>query len=166
MDRPLKERVSDILKENSPSLQAEEDDEWCHFISDEIVANIDKINTPLRLENLIGEHLVSISLSESQEVKTPSICTVIFQKLKEANLLPTEKNTQENDSSEEEAEQEGEEEEDGVFVQDGVCPMCEREMPLTKHHLIPREVHYWYKKTQQHDQRTAAHWIDDLPFVS
>jgi hypothetical protein len=30
---------------------------------------------------------------------------------------------------------------DGADASDGCCEMCEREMRLTKHHLIPREMH-------------------------
>lgn len=35
------------------------------------------------------------------------------------------------------------EDEDGG---DGVCGMCKREAPLTRHHLIPRETHTKYRK--------------------
>mmetsp|Transcript_108211 Transcript_108211/g.248131 ORF Transcript_108211/g.248131 Transcript_108211/m.248131 type:complete len:199 (+) Transcript_108211:50-646(+) len=42
---------------------------------------------------------------------------------------------------------EGKEEEyNGFDDEDGLCEMCEREMPLTRHHLIPREEHKRYKK--------------------
>jgi len=39
-----------------------------------------------------------------------------------------------------------EDDEAGGIVAEGCCLMCEREMPLTKHHVIPKEVHEWYKK--------------------
>jgi len=36
-----------------------------------------------------------------------------------------------------------EEDEQTRIVGEGECELCEREMPLTKHHLIPREV--WFR---------------------
>ena len=38
------------------------------------------------------------------------------------------------------------EEEDEDLLQDGQCEMCERVIPLTRHHLIPRRMHNRYKK--------------------
>jgi hypothetical protein len=35
---------------------------------------------------------------------------------------------------------------DEDVIGDGCCAMCERPMPLTKHHLIPRAVHADYRK--------------------
>lgn len=32
------------------------------------------------------------------------------------------------------------------MLKDGECELCEREMPLTKHHVIPRELHERYVK--------------------
>ena len=45
-----------------------------------------------------------------------------------------------------EVEPEDNDERDGADLPDGACPICEREMPLTKHHLVPRETHAWYSK--------------------
>ena len=33
---------------------------------------------------------------------------------------------------------ESEEDDDGMYIKDGECELCEREIPLTRHHLIPR----------------------------
>mmetsp|Transcript_15536 Transcript_15536/g.19891 ORF Transcript_15536/g.19891 Transcript_15536/m.19891 type:complete len:196 (-) Transcript_15536:552-1139(-) len=42
--------------------------------------------------------------------------------------------------------EEEEEDDDEDLLEDGCCEMCERFMPLTRHHLIPREEHKKYKK--------------------
>uniref|UniRef100_A0A7S1U0G4 HNH domain-containing protein n=1 Tax=Phaeomonas parva TaxID=124430 RepID=A0A7S1U0G4_9STRA len=36
--------------------------------------------------------------------------------------------------------------EDGEELGEGECELCEREMPLTAHHLMPRETHRKYRK--------------------
>jgi len=88
------------------------------------------------------------STARSQAVK-------IFEILRALKLVDL------KDDREEEVEEKVIEEEEGVptgsgtgeldegedtIVGEGECELCEREMPLTKHHLIPREVHEWYKK--------------------
>jgi hypothetical protein len=42
----------------------------------------------------------------------------------------------------------------------GVCPFCERHMPLTFHHLIPRCTHTVMKKKYDLDSRTLNHGVD------
>eukprot|EP01106_Pelomyxa_sp_JSP_P007950 TRINITY_DN22883_c0_g1_i1.p2 TRINITY_DN22883_c0_g1~~TRINITY_DN22883_c0_g1_i1.p2 ORF type:complete len:183 (+),score=67.03 TRINITY_DN22883_c0_g1_i1:96-644(+) len=52
------------------------------------------------------------------------------------------------DGDEDGGEGEGDEddEDEGELLKDGECELCEREMPLTKHHVIPKELHPRYLK--------------------
>jgi len=105
--------------------------------------NLSTITTPLGLHNIIGDHLISMSLSKSQELESQPICILIFKRLQEAHIIPgKEEPKQESSSSSEESTEDSNE----GYKEDGCCLICEREMPLTKHHLIPREVHEWHKK--------------------
>ena len=45
-----------------------------------------------------------------------------------------------------EEEKSKEEAENGDLLENGQCEMCERTLPLTRHHLIPRRMHKRYKK--------------------
>eukprot|EP00999_Lentomonas_sp_LEN2_P000716 NODE_1712_length_760_cov_108.243286_g1663_i0.p1 GENE.NODE_1712_length_760_cov_108.243286_g1663_i0~~NODE_1712_length_760_cov_108.243286_g1663_i0.p1 ORF type:complete len:197 (+),score=18.91 NODE_1712_length_760_cov_108.243286_g1663_i0:98-688(+) len=36
--------------------------------------------------------------------------------------------------------------EEGEDLDEGCCVMCERDMPLTRHHVIPRTTHDWMRK--------------------
>jgi len=46
----------------------------------------------------------------------------------------------------EESEEKKRAEEEEDELEDGQCEMCERFIPLTRHHLIPRRMHNRYKK--------------------
>jgi len=51
----------------------------------------------------------------------------------------------EDENTQEITETVGDDDEESC-VEEGCCLICEREMLLTKHHVIPKEVHEWYKK--------------------
>lgn len=66
---------------------------------------------------------------------------VLFGTLANLDIIRIEK--EEVEEEEEEAEEEVDDLPDGAYVEDGCCLICERELPLTKHHLVPRETHRW-----------------------
>eukprot|EP00727_Mastigamoeba_balamuthi_P004021 m51a1_g13616 hypothetical protein (224) ;mRNA; f:34-998 len=89
----------------------------------------------------------------SSEGFTPKEVRLMCEQLLSALSKPPEPPKTHDDDEEEEVEEEGdkeaeeaEEEEDGEELGPGECELCEREMPLTKHHLIPREMHARYAK--------------------
>eukprot|EP01126_Amoeba_proteus_P064730 TRINITY_DN9094_c0_g1_i1.p1 TRINITY_DN9094_c0_g1~~TRINITY_DN9094_c0_g1_i1.p1 ORF type:complete len:215 (-),score=34.96 TRINITY_DN9094_c0_g1_i1:300-944(-) len=130
MDPFDRERVVKILQDVSVELTEENDDDWINFLTDEIMQSTDDINSELSLNNVIGEHLSAITTPS----KVSQYIHLIFSRLVD------------KEKHEEPEEVEILEDEDGEVLEDGSCLICERFMPLTKHHLVPRETHTWYKK--------------------
>ncbi|CAJ1961643.1 unnamed protein product [Cylindrotheca closterium] len=59
--------------------------------------------------------------------------------LKQLLLVDEEEEEEEEDASENDVADEDSDDEDSFPLFDGHCPMCERYIKLTKHHLIPKE---------------------------
>eukprot|EP01012_Entosiphon_sulcatum_P027967 TRINITY_DN3377_c0_g1_i1.p1 TRINITY_DN3377_c0_g1~~TRINITY_DN3377_c0_g1_i1.p1 ORF type:complete len:214 (+),score=56.68 TRINITY_DN3377_c0_g1_i1:50-691(+) len=51
-------------------------------------------------------------------------------------------------------------EEEGEDLEPGTCCMCERPMPLTFHHLIPKTTHAWYRKHGEFTEKQLSSGID------
>lgn len=79
----------------------------------------------------------------SKDVDSPShpLFEVLFGALSNLQIIRIEKDEEEEEEKEEATEED--DIPDGAYIEDGCCLICERELPLTKHHLIPRETHYW-----------------------
>jgi len=140
-----------FLKENF-SKRKFDDDDWTLFITEEILRNQDIIATSDKLYDLISEHLIDIASTDEEQ---RSLCKQIYSFLKKNKLLhPDLVNSSSSSSSSEEKDEidfskitENEEGDDeGSYVEEGCCLMCERKMLLTFHHVVPKEVHEWYKK--------------------
>lgn len=93
------------------------------------------------LYNTSGEHVTVVS--KVIDSPTHPAFEVLYKQLLSAKVLQGPDQASTSEASEPEDVQE-DDVEDGAYIEDGCCVMCEREMPLTKHHLIPRETHYWY----------------------
>jgi len=125
-----------------------DDDDWTQFIVDEINQNLEVISSTEKLYDFIGEHLIDILAAEKER---KALIAQIFTYLKKNNMLHSDFNAS---SSEEEKEDDNidltaikdtiDDDEDSYI--EGCCLMCERKMLLTKHHVIPKEVHEWYRK--------------------
>lgn len=94
--------------------------------------NAGSLTSHHKLHEVIGGHLSSVALTDSQGDRSLLQCKFIYERLVEE--------LEKGGLQEEEII----EEEDGVEVGPGICVMCERTMPLTKHHLIPREVSFHF----------------------
>jgi hypothetical protein len=68
----------------------------------------------------------------------------LFEKLLSVKALPYALKEEEEKEQVPEPEEEESSDDDGAYIEDGCCLLCERFMPLTKHHLVPRETHSWY----------------------
>eukprot|EP01126_Amoeba_proteus_P064731 TRINITY_DN9094_c0_g1_i5.p1 TRINITY_DN9094_c0_g1~~TRINITY_DN9094_c0_g1_i5.p1 ORF type:complete len:180 (-),score=24.60 TRINITY_DN9094_c0_g1_i5:355-894(-) len=170
MDPFDRERVVKILQDVSVELTEENDDDWINFLTDEIMQSTDDINSELSLNNVIGEHLSAITTPS----KVSQYIHLIFSRLVD------------KEKHEEPEEVEILEDEDGEVLEDGSCLICERFMPLTKHHLVPRETHTWYpsffflegggyrctrltlqvQKTPWNDPCRVTYWNNDLSSLS
>jgi len=145
-------KITTILQ-NIPDTTLQTDPDWTSFLTNEIICNLDVISTPEKLCDIIGENL-SEYLLEGNALE--ECCKHIFLHLKKEKIIR--QNYLEKEAEEETKEEEEEEidvtsikmiEDDvdgGATICEGCCLMCEREMPLTKHHVIPKEVHEFYKK--------------------
>jgi len=147
-------RVEQIVLAECPHLaptDAADAGPWVEFIVEEIMAGVHDIASERMLRNLIGDYLGQAALTASQEQKVPAVSRRIFQALlliegllPKAKAAPTEEI--DSEQGEVDADDEEENEKERIVLDMGCCVLCEREMALTLHHLIPREVHYWYLK--------------------
>jgi hypothetical protein len=128
------------------------DDDWTTYISEQLIDNQELISSSEKLYDLIKDDLEDIASADKDK---HSICKLVFEFLKQNNLIKEE--FLESESEEEEEKKNSEENEDmskikeldddeDSYLEEGCCLMCERKMLLTKHHVIPKEVHEWYRK--------------------
>eukprot|EP01105_Mastigella_eilhardi_P026632 TRINITY_DN7798_c0_g1_i1.p1 TRINITY_DN7798_c0_g1~~TRINITY_DN7798_c0_g1_i1.p1 ORF type:complete len:220 (-),score=65.98 TRINITY_DN7798_c0_g1_i1:67-705(-) len=113
------------------------------YLAEQIVDS--DIKTNKDLVATVGEWMESESYSHKEVAE---MCGRIFASLQRAGIVPgyvppPPPPKEEKEDGEDEDEEDGE---DGELLSDGECELCEREMPLTKHHVIPREMHERYVK--------------------
>jgi len=136
-----------FLKETFSKMKFDDED-WAAFITEEIIRNQDILATSDKLFDIIAEHLVDIAATSKEQHE---LCHKIFHFLKKNKMLNPDFI---QSSSEEEKEEVIDDfskindtaDDEDSFVEEGCCLMCERKMLLTFHHVIPKEVHEWYKK--------------------
>jgi hypothetical protein len=98
-----------------------EDLEQISFFASEILRNLQvALTSKDKLNEILGEHLINNGFAETFD-KSEDLCEDIFELLKN----PPQEDLQELQEE----------------FEDGVCVLCEREMALTFHHLIPRMTH-------------------------
>ncbi|KAG2381844.1 hypothetical protein C9374_006228 [Naegleria lovaniensis] len=91
--------------------------------------------------NILSEHLINYDVSDDDEEEISQICHEIqehFRNIRLGQYADYGVNIGDADDD------------DGAYVEDGCCVMCEREMKLTRHHLIPRTCHKKYLKRGQY----------------
>jgi len=150
-----RERLKEVVVSVCPHLAAETEDAWLSLIVEEIESHMAELESERMLRNLIGETLAQASLTSSQQLKVPAMTRRIFRELVAIEgLLPKARrdNVDEEEEVEDPSELGGDDELDDekvrIVIDLGCCVLCERDMPLTLHHLIPREVHDWYRKRE------------------
>ena len=115
-------RVREVVKEVIG--QGLDDEELVGFITEEIFNNKEQsLSSAKFLANTIEEHLYNFGCCEDEK-DVEFTCETIIEELAQ---------TKEEDD-----------ENNGEYVpkqEDGECVLCEREMPLTFHHLFPRTTH-------------------------
>ncbi|EFC45275.1 hypothetical protein NAEGRDRAFT_79530 [Naegleria gruberi] len=94
------------------------------------------------ITNILSEHLINYDLALDDEKEVQSICNEIQEHLQNLRLCKYEDYGIVIDSDDD----------DGAYVEDGCCVMCEREMKLTRHHLIPRWTHRKFLKRGQYSK--------------
>ena len=94
------------------------------------------------LINILSEHLANYDLTIGEEDTRQTLTDLQehLQKIRLGNFADYGVNVDEQDDD------------DGAYVEDGCCVMCEREMKLTRHHLIPRMKHRKFLKRQQYSK--------------
>jgi hypothetical protein len=98
-----------------------DDIEQISFFASEILRNLqDALTSKDKLNEILGEHLINNGFAENFD-KSADLCEDIFELLKN----PPQEDLQELQED----------------FEDGICVLCEREMALTFHHLIPRMTH-------------------------
>lgn len=102
------------------------DEDLISFLSKEIYENQHQTLTVQHLQELIGQHLIDFDCC-SELKETEDLCESIIEELQKP--LQTQETEQPDPYDPQ------------MKHPDGVCLICEREMPLTKHHLIPRTLH-------------------------
>lgn len=114
----------DFIKEVFKLYIDDLDLESLDFLSSEVFKNKERsLKSPKHLQEIIGEHLINLGIKENEN-KSLDLCEDLHEEL----LKPPE----ESEESEVNSDQD---------LDDGLCELCEREMPLTFHHLIPRTTH-------------------------
>merc|ERR1711879_439957 len=108
---------------------------------DEILVNEEK------LSEIIGEHLVNFGVCTSTDLAWV-VCDKILKEF-ERNDVPSDLLYFEGDEEEEDGEGEA-----------GICPICNREIPLTFHHSIPKSTHRKMMKLGYTKIQLNTHGID------
>eukprot|EP01125_Pyxidicula_operculata_P012774 TRINITY_DN4201_c0_g1_i2.p1 TRINITY_DN4201_c0_g1~~TRINITY_DN4201_c0_g1_i2.p1 ORF type:complete len:227 (+),score=43.44 TRINITY_DN4201_c0_g1_i2:25-705(+) len=131
-------------------LLSDEDKDWYQFIAEEIESNINTVKSCSDLLDILETHLQDIGQPQKEGSSLNDVAQQLFDQLVKDQIIKKEK-TDDDEENEKETlvENDVPDEEDGASVGEGCCVICTREMPLTKHHLIPREVHELYKKRYQ-----------------
>ncbi|KAL9654676.1 hypothetical protein ABK040_006738 [Willaertia magna] len=80
------------------------------------------------IQNVLTEHLLNFSYADNED-DANDLCEELQQCFQEIRIGNTKKFGIDLDS---------EDDDDGQYVEDGCCLLCEREMPLTRHHVIPK----------------------------
>ena len=100
------------------------------YILESVVADLTTNGAPETVEASIERFEETLSNFEQADADDcREFCEILFEVLKGEN----------------EQEAQGEDE-DGACLQPGECEMCERYMPLTRHHLMPRMMHARLRK--------------------
>jgi len=94
-------------------------------------------------------------LSDTERETVRAICVCLV-----GTLTPGKKSDEEADRAvsedavgEEEEDDDDEDLDEQITVEDGICSLCERTMPLTRHHLFPKKTH---KKMQKRGMEKDA----------
>ncbi|KAH3762046.1 hypothetical protein Pelo_6106 [Pelomyxa schiedti] len=119
-------------------------------------APLASLATSADVVRLVGEWLES----ELSRDEITQLCDKLFLELQKCGMIPgyvppipKKSDSSDDEGSENDTDSDGdddddddEDEEEGEILGEGECELCEREMPLTKHHVIPRQVHERYVK--------------------
>ncbi|KAL0484590.1 hypothetical protein AKO1_011611 [Acrasis kona] len=128
------DRIKNVILEEQPQLKDDEDTTL--FLSEEIFRDKSRsLQSPQTLVEAIGEHLINFGVC-TDEKDVNFVCETLFEEL--SKEVPEEEDDDEGYNS------------DRTY-DDGECILCERVMPLTFHHLIPRCTH---KKVNKHGEFT------------
>ena len=125
--------ISQWLRERFVGGSEEEAEVVVEFLAGELVPSLrnQQLQSPKDVGSVMGEWKEMMELGQSAEEEIAHYEELL------AMLLSTGKPGEER-----EEEQVAREEDDTeTRVDDGCCEMCERPVPLTRHHLIPRETH-------------------------
>jgi hypothetical protein len=130
------DRVKHVLLEVLPQLK--DDEELADFLADEInTCKSDVLRSPEALADILREHLLNFGCCPDEK-DVMFVCETVIEDLAEPPA-------------------EDEEEDDGYnsdkTYDDGECVLCERTMPLTFHHLIPRTTHKKMSKRYEMDKK-------------
>lgn len=135
------DRIKVVLLEVLPQLT--DDTETMDFLSSEIFqSKDDALRTPDTLADLLKEHLLNLAVCPDEK-DVLFVCQNIIEELA--------------------VDVEEEDEDDGYnsdkTYDDGECVLCERVMPLTFHHLIPRTTHKKMMKKYEMTKKELNHGI-------
>ncbi|KAJ1557417.1 hypothetical protein HK096_007376 [Nowakowskiella sp. JEL0078] len=142
--------LTSIFKELFFLNSCEPEEDSLRFLVDETSANLENILISIaNLESIISEHLLSLQLCETRQ-QCNELCRIFFTKLQDF----IGENAKVEDIKEETVIEEVED--NDCEVDDGLCEMCDRDMPRTYHHLIPRSEHRrllrYYDKKEMHER--------------
>lgn len=129
-------QIKIVLQDNFTDI---DDPESIQFIADEIFTNKQTaLVSAEQLESVIGQHLINFGFAQEEEVA--KICSILYNDLEDAPPEPVEEDDEEEHNSDKDYD-------------DGTCLLCERDMPLTFHHLIPRTTHKKMMKRENMDKK-------------
>ena len=115
------------------------DNDLSEFLLSEISENADACQDEDGMADVIGEHLLSFGVITTKDLAWVT-CDKILKRLNNLGI------TVDNLLTEEEEAEDALDDDEGELLEPGQCPICERFMPLTFHHLTPKTTHKKYKK--------------------
>lgn len=146
-----RKRVVDaVLWSMGDILGAGLDADWAEFLAEELEEGLEYVWSSEEIEEAIMEHLVLIrhssqaDVAASVEAQCSNACSALLTRLREEGLVPSPHTEKLDEIAEEENTEDSTNVED--LLEDGACELCERHIPLTKHHVYPRQLHTRLKK--------------------
>lgn len=133
-------QITIVLQDNFTELQ-KSDPESINFLADEIFANKETaLVSAEQLQGVIGQELINVGAAQ-EEQEIVKLCAILYNDLQDAPPEPTEEEVDETGYNSDKD------------YDDGTCVLCERDMPLTFHHLIPRTTHKKLAKRTMLDKK-------------
>ncbi|KAJ3087128.1 hypothetical protein HK102_011745 [Quaeritorhiza haematococci] len=131
---------------DAPELNVGPDEESIAYIADEILSNMSlATRSPTHLQSFLSAHLMELSLCETDE-ECEGVCGRVYEVLKAEGSSNKEGGSADSDHdqngpADEDSSSDEEEPDQSSIITSGLCTICDRSMPLTFHHLIPKKMH-------------------------